>query len=132
MIPAVQAAIHYTHFSTTTETQFIEVQTNLATAIDLLRGVLKNVRRSGKTSLYPYENLKDIREIVSRLRFGAEFGKEFSPAAARDCVVELWREMHSAMLLKFDREEPLDPVSKYLSPGKSGLADDLFAGKGGQ
>ena len=124
---AVQAAIHYTHSTNPTRMEYRDVQTELSMAIDSLRGVFKNIHVT-KTpgGLYPYENLKDILDIIKYLGCDDSFGKQFSAKRARERIIELWREMQQAMLLENDREEPVRPVSRYLENRRSPV-DDLRA-----
>ena len=62
-------AIQYTHMDhEPSKKEFAAVQQALSTAIDELRGVFKNIPARGtRTGLYPYENLKDIRDVVDWL-----------------------------------------------------------------
>lgn len=128
LIPAVQGAIQYTHLREPKQCHFATVQKELSSAIDELRGVFKNTRawRSGK-GLYPYENLKDIKLVVDWIGYGAKF-RHGDVEPARRCIVELWKEMHEAMLAEFDRSVPKEPVSKYLGGGAS-IADLLRQGR---
>ena len=124
LIPAVQTAIQYTHLTSPNQADFSRTQEALSSAIDLLRGVFRNVPMPGSsTGLYPYENLKDIEKIISWLGYGENYRSSQAPLA-RKCVTRLWQEMHVAMLGEFDRDIPANPVSKYLSEGVS--IGDLF------
>ena len=119
LIPAVQTAIQYTHLTSPSQADFSRTQEALASAIDLLRGVFRNVPMSGSsTGLYPYENLKDIEKIISWLGYGENYRSNQAPLA-RKCMTRLWQEMHVAMLGEFDRDIPANPVSKYLNEGVS-------------
>ena len=107
LIPAVQEAIQYTYKAAPGQIEFSKVQAQLSTAIDSLRGVFKNVWGSASGSwLYPFENLKDIHKVISNLGFGPSFGLKVSPEDARKCITDLWKDMHAALLLEFDREAP--------------------------
>jgi hypothetical protein len=46
---------------------------------------------------------------------------------AMRCVSTLWASMHQALLLEFDREVPVLPLSKYLDDHPS-VADKLIEG----
>ena len=124
LIPAAQAAIQYTHLASPDQTDFARTHEALSVAIDVLRGVFRNVPTRNPTGLYPYENLKDISKVVSWLGYGKNFRSE-DAARARLCITRLWQEMHIAMLGEFDRDVPRAPVSKYLGEGKS-VADLLI------
>ncbi len=96
---------------------------DLSIAIDSLRGVFTNIP-GGSTGLYPYENLKDIREVVNWLGYRSPRTPQERGRACK-CITNLWHEMHSEMLLEFDRNVPIKPVSKYLHSGIS-IADKLL------
>ena len=124
LVPAAQEAIRYTRLSKPTERDFIGTQSTLSVAIDELRGVFDNIPAPGEPDgLYPYENLKDIHVVISWLGFGKNHNRKKAKRAHK-CVIHLWQEMHKAMLTEFDRDRPVQPVSKYLHWGKS-LADLL-------
>ncbi len=123
LIPACQQAIQYTHIQNPTDHDFAKTQQDLSTVIDSLRGVFKNLGPSSKIGLYPYENLKDICQIVSWLKFSSNHTDD-DRYWARRCIRTLWSSMHHMLLLEFDREVPVYPLSKYLDDGKS-LADYL-------
>ncbi len=126
LIPVVQAAVQYTHIPTPTQSDFASTMKQLSTVTDFLRGVFKNVPSSDSVGLYPYENLKDIQSVVAWL--GYEKNRtEHDRYWARRCITTLWASMHQAMLLEFDREIPVYPVSKYLN-GKKSIADKLLTG----
>ena len=122
LVPAAQEAIQYTHLPAPSQAEFAQTQKALSTAIDGLRGVFENTR----DGLYPYENLKDIKEAISWLGFGGNFNGA-NAQLTRRCVVRLWQEMHAAMLAEFDRDRPKRPVSKYLH-WRVSVADLLQAG----
>jgi hypothetical protein len=121
LIPAVQRAIQYTYLEKPDPKEFGEVMRDLSTVVDSLRGVFRNVPAEGPVGLYPYEPLKDIWEVMSWLRDGRTEAERYR---ARRCIRQLWYDVHAAMLLEFDREVPVHPVSKYLDQ-KPSLADKL-------
>ncbi len=128
LIPAVQSAIQFTHLSNPGQADFARTLEALATVMDLARGVFANVPiAKNRNGLYPYENLKDIYNTISWL--GVTNGRsEVDRANARRCVTRLWQEMYNALLVEFDRDVPMNPVSKYLHRGCS-IADKLIAGE---
>ena len=126
LIPAVQSAIQYTHLQSPEQRDFAETQKAIATAIDMLRGVFRNIPTKDPVGLYPFENLKDISKIVDWLKYDSKF-RSSEAERARECIIRLWQEMHSAMLREFDRSVPSRPVSKYLGDGRS-VADLLIDG----
>jgi len=71
LLPAVQSAIQYTHIDSPNQKEYASVKKELNVVIDLIRGIFKNVPVEGSpTDLYPYENLKDIDEVISYLSYG--------------------------------------------------------------
>lgn len=126
LIPIVQTAVQYTHMPSPTQSDFSSTMKQLSTVIDSLRGVFKNVPGSDLVGLYPYENLKDILNLVAWLGYKKN-RTEHDRYWARRCITTLWASMHQAMLLEFDREVPVYPVSKYLNRGES-IADKLLTG----
>ncbi len=127
LIPAVQSAIQYTHLTPPTRSDFVQTQTALSSAIDELRGVFKNVpQRGGAVGLYPYEDLKDIVKAISWLGYETNF-RTAQAVETRRCITRAWQNMHHAMLGEFDRDVPINPVSKYLE-GESSEIDDLIDG----
>lgn len=119
LIPSVRVAIQYTYLAEPDHKDFARTLRALSIAIDMLRGVFKNVPdKCSPDGLYPYENLKEIFEVVRWLSYGENF-REGDAEKARQCIKDLWKEMHVAMLDEFDRDVPLKPVSKYLGTGKA-------------
>jgi hypothetical protein len=128
MIPAVQLALQYTHSpQPAPRDAFAKCFVELSTAIDSLRSVFKNLPNDTRKGLYPYQNLKDILSIIGWLGYG-NWRTRSEREKARTRIVKLWNQMFEAMLVEFDRDEPLIPVSKYLAGGKA-YADDLVAVK---
>lgn len=127
LVPAIQEAIQYTYLAKPSQSQFAAVQIHLSTVIDALRGVFKNIGESNDSNgLFPYEGIKDIQKIISGLKFDDDFENDFSAKNARNCIVKLWKEMHQALLAEFDREEPVNPISRYLIPDERSIVDELF------
>lgn len=126
LIPAVQRAVQYTFLVAPDAKEFAEVQKELAIMVDALRGVFKNISMPGhKKGLYPFEPLKDIQRTVSWLHYRGY--SEKNRKLARKAIVQLWNQVHSALLLEFDREVPITPVSKFLT-GEPSVADQLIKG----
>jgi hypothetical protein len=129
LLPSIQTAIQYTHYDKPNQEQFATAQVAISMAIDLTRAVFKNVPHQGAPSgLYPFENLKDIQKVLSWLAPGESSRSYKERDMARNCIVRLWQEMYGALLREFDRDTPIDPVSKYLHNGRS-IADNLIRGK---
>jgi hypothetical protein len=127
LIPAVQQAIQYTYVKQPTEEAFAATMKELSTVIDSLRGVFQNIPTGDPVGLYPYENLKDIYHVISWLGYSNN-RSDHDRYWARRCIGTLWASMHQAMLLEFDREVPVFPLSKYLDHLPS-VADKLKEGK---
>lgn len=132
LIPAVQDAVQYTHLPAPDRKDFARTMKGLSTAIDMLRGVFKNVPfKDSQKGLYPYENLKEIFEVVSSLNYGENFRTNYTEEA-RHRITRLWQDMQLAMLDEFDRDVPLKPVSKYLLGTGRSATNDLTADKNHQ
>jgi hypothetical protein len=123
LLPAIQSAIQYTYLVNPKQPEFAKVYADLSLSIDLLRSVFRNT----KERLYPYENLKDILEVIKWLGFGEYRRTADEYHLARKTITRLWQEMYNSMLREFDRDVPSEPVSKYLHTKKS-IADHLFDG----
>lgn len=68
LIPAVQSVLQYTYRTAATQEQFASVYVQLSSMIDITRSVFANVPTAGtRSGLYPFENLKDILEVLSGL-----------------------------------------------------------------
>jgi hypothetical protein len=125
LIPAVQAAVQYTHLDGPDKNEFSIVARDLSTVVDAARGVFHNIPlKNNKIGLYPYEPLKDIYSVLSWVREGRSPHERH---LARRCILQLWYDVHSALLLEFDLEVPSRPVSKYMD-SKSSVSDKLFSG----
>ena len=121
LVPAVQAAIQYTHLPGPSQADFARTLESLSTAIEMLRGVFANVPFANipvdySRGLYPYENLKNIHAEVSQLGFGPplfllEEAKQARARQARARIITLWQEMRDAMLSEFDRDIPKWPAT---------------------
>ncbi|KXX71402.1 hypothetical protein [Flammeovirga sp. SJP92] len=113
LIPAVQQSIQYTHLSNPTDQDFAATQKDLSIVIDSLRGVFSNIGPKYSVGLYPYENLKDISKIITWLRFSTNHTKDDRYWGRRG-IKTIWSSMHQMLLLEFDREIPVYPLSKFI------------------
>lgn len=113
LVIAVNSAIQYTYLESPTQEQFGKILTDLSIATDELRGVYKNIGESSKNvGLYPYEPIKDIHKVISRLGFGNL--DEKNRITARRQVVGHWKSIRSNFLDEFDRAVPTKVVSAYI------------------
>ena len=65
LVPAAHEAVAYTRLENPTSADFIRTDATLASAVDELRAVFKNLpKENDSKGLYPYENLKDIHDVV--------------------------------------------------------------------
>src|SRR5260221_10275778 len=125
LIPAVQGAVQYRHLDGPDKKEFSVLAKDLSTVIDAPRGVFCNIpMKNDKIGLYPYEPLKEIFSVLSWVHEGRSPHERY---LARRCILQLWYDVHSALLLEFDREVPSRTVSKYID-GKSSVSDKLFSG----
>ena len=111
---AIQASIQYTHAESPTQQSYGSVLTQMSTVIDELRGAFKNIGETqSNRGLYPFEEFKNIRDLISALGFGAQC----TAKRARDCrraILHKWKTVQEPFLGEFDREEPTYPSSPYL------------------
>jgi len=129
LIPAVHRSIHFVQNPNRNHAEYATTMVGLSTAIDSLRGVFDNIPKAGTLrGLYPFENLKDILSIVEWVGYDKEHSEEEIQHACR-CIANLWGEMHGTLLLEFDRDPPIEPVSKYLHPAGKSIADKLLEGE---
>jgi len=113
LVIAVNSAIQYTYLESPTQEKFGKILTDLSIATDELRGVYKNIGESSKNvGLYPYEPIKDIHKVISRLGFGIL--DEKNRITARRQVVGHWKSIRSNFLDEFDRAVPTKVVSAYI------------------
>jgi hypothetical protein len=125
LIPAVQSAVQYTHREEPDSKEFSVVAKDLSTVIDAVRGVFYNLPSASEIGLYPYEPLKEILSVISWVN--EKNRSQYERHLARRCILQLWFDVHKALLLEFDREIPVKGVSKYLK-GEITVADRLFDG----
>ncbi len=112
LITSVNAAIQYTHLSESTEKQFAETLVVLSKSIDEVRGVYKNLGESDtEIGLYPFECLKEIHKLVSRLGYG-KIDTEKS-TESRKQIRHCWGDLRKSFLTEFDRSEPTVFDSPY-------------------
>lgn len=112
LILAVNDAIQYTHLEEPTVDQFSKTMTALSKCIDEVRGVYKNLGETpNEIGLYPFECLKDILKVISKLGYNKI---DTDKKAARAEINECWREMRQSFLAEFDRSEPTKFHSPYV------------------
>jgi hypothetical protein len=113
LVVSVQDAIQYTHLSNPLQSEYAKVLRSLSTAIEELRSVFSNVGEAqGKVGLYPFECIKTIHMVVSRLGFGEEMTGE-SAKAARALIVADWKKLRYYYLGELERGIPANPDSPY-------------------
>lgn len=123
LIPAVQQAIQYTHLDNPKIEDFSKAQQDLSTVIDSLRGVFKNIKSNDTVGFYPYENLKVIYKTMDWLKHATNQTAD-DRYWARRVMLTTWASMHQMLLLEFDREIPVYPLSKT-SNDEQTLLDQL-------
>jgi hypothetical protein len=103
---AVQDAIQYTHLENPSQEHFAVVLKSLSIAVDEVRSLFSNLAEGRDApGLFPFESVKTIHEIVSRLGFGSAYQRE-QAAVARKSIIEAWKKTRFAMLQEFDRSAP--------------------------
>lgn len=87
LIPAVQSVLQYTYCTTATQEYFASVYIQLSSIIDITRSVFANVPAPGtRSGLYPFENLKDMLEVLKWVGFNQTFRSEAERLLARRCI----------------------------------------------
>lgn len=119
LVEVIQDAIQYTHLVSPPQSEFARVQKSLSTAVDEIRGVFMNLgQNEASVGLYPFESMKDICGIVSKLGFGNSVTPEKSKDA-RDEIVAKWKKLRLNFLGECSRGIPIDPDTPYeLGPGR--------------
>jgi hypothetical protein len=111
LVRAVNAAIQYTLDAQPTERQYTDVLTQLAIAIDEVRGAYLNVGETESTvGLYPYEPIKTIYQLVHDLGYAQT--DELTRRETREVIIQNWQSIRKAFLAEFDRAEPTEPVTE--------------------
>lgn len=109
---AVQLCIQYTHIDTPNENQYQKALLEMSVVIDEIRGAFKNIgEKKGERGLYPFEEIKQIYDVVKKLGFGS-----LTVAQTEDARIEinqLWRRVQEPFLSEFERAEPSFPSSPY-------------------
>jgi hypothetical protein len=114
LVAGVQDAIQYTHLSSPPQAEYAKVLKSLSAVTEELRSVFCNVGESqGKVGLYPFERIKTIHAVVSRLGFGEAFTAE-SAREARAAIVANWKKLRVYYLGELERGIPANPDSPYL------------------
>lgn len=113
LIISVNSAIQYTHLTDPTDKQFGETLVLLSKSIDKVRGVYKNLKETkDDIGLYPFESLKEIHDLVSKLGYG-----KLDTAKATDTrrhIRHCWKDLRKSFLSEFDRSEPTAFHSPYV------------------
>jgi hypothetical protein len=114
LVPAVQDAIQYTHLTTPPQTEYAKLNRSLSIAIEELRAIFANVgARQGQAGLFPFEKIKTIQGIVSRLGFGEGVTTE-TAKSARTEIVGNWKLLRNHFLAELERGIPARPDSPFL------------------
>jgi len=113
LIASINSAIQYTHQTQTTDKQFGETLVTISKSIDEVRGVYKNLKETkDDIGLYPFECLKEIHKIVSRLGYGTLDASKTTEA--RKHIKHNWGNLRRSFLSEFDRSEPTVFDSPYI------------------
>jgi hypothetical protein len=123
LIPAVHQAIQYTYLIKPDDQRYWATIKDLDIVIDSLRGVFQNHPGTDPIGLYPYENLKEIREIISWLCY-AKDRSDHNRYWARRGIRLLWHSTFQALLREFDREIPTYRVGRFVD-NRPSIADKV-------
>ena len=113
LITSVNSAIQYTHLIDPSDKQFGETLVLLSKSIDEVRGVYKNLKETkDDIGLYPFECLKEIHDLVSKLGYGKIDKAEATKT--RRHIRHCWKDLRKSFLSEFDRSEPTAFHSPYV------------------
>jgi len=104
LVKSGRLALEYTNLKTPNEEMFHKVVYSLASSIDHLRMLFKNIGE-----FYPVESIKSIYEEFDRIRDSMKFK---NPEGARNRISGLWHQTREVILEEFDRVVP----TKYDAP----------------
>jgi hypothetical protein len=114
LVVSVQDAIQYTHTENPPQSEFARVSRSLSITTEELRAVFLNIgEREGKPGLFPFEKIKVIQEIVSRLGFG----EQVTPVLAKSARTEIvghWKLLRAHFLTELARDIPARPDSPFI------------------
>jgi hypothetical protein len=109
LVQSVNLAVQYTYDDQTTQRQHAEVMTQLAVAIDEVRGVYRNVGEgNNRVGQYPYEPVKHIYVLLHDLGYGSLAATR--RRQTREQILAEWQSIRYAFLSEFDRAEPSAPI----------------------
>ena len=105
-VASVQSAFRYTCTPAPSQLHYSQTLSNLATTIEQVRGVFKNVDEvAGTGRLYPFEQLKLIHSAIFELGYGEDASEDLRQAA-RLQITRCWKPARAPLLLEFDRSTP--------------------------
>ena len=114
LVPAVQDAIQYTHLKSPTQAEYAKALKALSVAIEELRAVFSNVGETqADVGLFPFEKIKTIQSVVSRLGFDDTSTPE-AARAARAEIIDSWKLLRYHFLSELERGIPARPDSPFL------------------
>lgn len=111
MVDAKIELVEYTHNIKPDQSSFRRTHRSLSKAIDLVRGVYKNVGETDKQlGLYPFEPLHDMRRSLDTLGFvDVTHEKQLE---ARDEIIRSWNALRYVFLKEFSTPEPPHPITE--------------------
>jgi hypothetical protein len=114
LVVAGQGAIQYTHLPAPEHSDYTEILTTLTVTIEEIRGVFSNVGEAEFAGgIYPFEGIKEIHRLVSKLGWGNEFTTEQAEVTRRE-IVSQWKLVRDHYLSELERGVPVKPDSPYL------------------
>jgi hypothetical protein len=117
LINSVNQARQFTFDNSPTHQSYGAVLRALSESIDEVRGVYSNIDESkSKIGIYPYESIKEIQAITSRLSF-TTYDKQKADEAR--CAIDFhWGLVKSSFLFEFDRPVPTVVNTPYREFGE--------------
>ena len=106
MVGAVASAITYTDLPSPTKEQYADVLRRLSAAIEEVRGFYANVPAAGSSAgWFPFEPVKQIRDVVRELGFGDAATQERRDEA-QEVLYDMWRRARAQFLGELEVEVP--------------------------
>jgi hypothetical protein len=111
MVDAKNELVEYTYNAKPDQSSFRKAHRSLSKAIDLVRGVYKNVDETDKQlGLYPFEPLHDMRRSLEMLGFvDVTHEKQLE---ARNEITRSWNALRYVFLKEFSTPEPPHPITE--------------------
>ncbi|MCJ2042164.1 hypothetical protein MKK55_24870 [Methylobacterium sp. J-059] len=104
----------YVNQSSRKNEDYIKAYRALSRAMDIVRGVYKNVGETAtEVGYYPFQPLHDVRKSLERIESAPSNVETLQ--TERDRIAEAWNALRWSFLTEFVRVEPERPITKNLA-----------------